>query len=155
MTTSALILVVAGVGAVVYEQLNGNIKGVPIFGGGTEKPDRFGRTPINILVIGSDTRSSAADCKLGGDCGGGPGNADVEMILHVSADRSNATVMSVPRDTVAQIPACKDPSTGQTVPPQTTIINSALAYGPACQVAAVHQLTGIPIDHFMMVDFGG
>jgi LCP family protein required for cell wall assembly len=157
ITTSVTILIVAGVGALLYEHLNGNINSVAISGGGSEKADAFGRTPINILLIGSDTRSSVADCKLGGACDGsaGNGNADVEMILHVSADRSNATVMSVPRDTVAQIPACKDPSTGQTVPSQTTIINSALAHGPACQVAAVHQLTGIPLDHFMMVDFGG
>nr|WP_269857221.1 LCP family protein [Streptomyces sp. RPT161] len=155
ITASALVLIVAATGAVLYEHLNGNIKSVAISGAGTEKADAFGRTPINVLVIGSDTRSSAQDCQLGGDCGGGPSNADVEMVMHVSADRSNATVMSVPRDTVTQLPACKDPSTGKAVPAQTGMVNSALAYGPACQVAAVHQLTGIPIDHFMMIDFGG
>ncbi len=155
IVASVLVLIVAGVGAVLYEHLNGNIKSVAISGAGTEKADAFGRTPINVLVIGSDARSSAADCQLGGDCGPGSPNADVEMIMHVSADRSNATVMSVPRDTVTQVPACKDPSTGRTAPAQTAMVNSALALGPACQVAAVHQLTGIPIDHFMMVDFQG
>jgi LCP family protein required for cell wall assembly len=35
------------------------------------------------------------------------------------------------------------------------MINSALNWGPGCSVAAVHQLTGIPIDHFVMVDFSG
>jgi LCP family protein required for cell wall assembly len=35
------------------------------------------------------------------------------------------------------------------------MINSALNWGPGCSVAAVHDLTGIPIDHFMMVDFSG
>ena len=40
--------------------------------------------------------------------------------------------------------------------PQTNqMINSALNGGPGCSVVAVHQLTGIPIDHFMMVDFSG
>jgi LCP family protein required for cell wall assembly len=34
-------------------------------------------------------------------------------------------------------------------------INGSLAYGPGCTVAAVHQLTGIAIDHFVMVDFTG
>ncbi|MBY8886094.1 LCP family protein [Streptomyces sp. PTM05] len=155
ITLSALILVVAGLGAAFYEHLNGNIKGVAISGGGAEKADAFGRTPINVLVIGSDARDTAADCKLGGDCNDGGANADVEMVLHVSADRSNATVMSVPRDTVTQLPSCTDSKTGQQVPAQTGMINSALEHGPSCQVAAVHQLTGIPIDHFMMVDFGG
>src|SRR5690348_9880766 len=82
MTTSVLVLISAGIGAVVYEQLNGNIKGVPLIGGGSEKPDAFGRTPINILMMGSDGRNNAADCKIGGDCGPGA-NADVEMLVHV------------------------------------------------------------------------
>jgi LCP family protein required for cell wall assembly len=155
MGFSALVLIVAALGAVLYEHLNGNITGVPIFGGGQEKPDAFGRTSINVLVIGSDARATAADCKLGGACGEGGANGDVEMVVHVSADRSNATVMSVPRDTVTPLPACIDSRTGQSVPAQTGMINSALSHGPACQVAAVHELTGIPIDHFIMVDFEG
>ncbi len=151
----AFVLVLTGACAVLYLHLNGNIKGVPISGNGDEKPDAFGRTPINVLMMGSDARNTAEDCKLGGDCGGGGANADVEMVVHVSADRSNATVMSVPRDTVTRLPACKDSQTGEAVPEQNGMINSALSHGPACQVAAVHTLTGIPIDHFMLVDFGG
>ncbi|WP_372509588.1 LCP family protein, partial [Streptomyces humicola] len=154
ITTSALVLIVAGVGAVVYEQLNGNIKGVPLIGGGTEKPDAFGRTPINILMMGSDGRDNAADCKIGGDCGPGA-NADVEMLVHVSADRSNATVISIPRDTVTELPSCTDPQTHQTMQAQRNRINSTLQYGPSCTAAAVHQLTGVPVDHFMEIDFQG
>ncbi|MCQ4081712.1 LCP family protein [Streptomyces sp. RB6PN25] len=150
-----LVLIVAGAGALLFEQFNSNLEKVPITGNGTEKPDAFGRTPINVLVIGTDSRTTAQDCRLGGDCGSGPGNADVEMIVHVAADRSNATVMSIPRDTVTELPACTDPTTGRTVPARAGMINSALAYGPACQVAAVHQVTGIPVDHFMMADFSG
>lgn len=158
-TVSALILVIAGAGTWLWEHLNGNIHSDSIDGGGTEKPDAFGRTPINVLVIGSDGRNNAADCKLGGGCGSASStvghNADVEMLVHVSADRSNATVMSVPRDTMTQIPACKDPDSGQSTSGYYGQINSALQYGPACQVATVHQLTGIPIDHFLMLDFAG
>ncbi|MFE9449963.1 LCP family protein [Streptomyces sp. NPDC006739] len=159
LTVSALILVTAGAGAWLYEHLNGNIKSVAIGDGGQEKADSFGRTPINILVIGSDGRNNAADCKLGGGCGAASSsaghNADVEMVLHVSADRSNATVMSVPRDTMTQIPACKDPDSGQSTSGYYGQINSALQYGAACQVSTVHRLTGIPIDHFLMLDFSG
>ncbi|WP_198045511.1 LCP family protein [Kitasatospora mediocidica] len=158
-TSAGAVLVTAGVGAFVYEKLNGNIKSAPLFAGasgdaGHEKPDAFGRTPINILVIGSDTRDNAADCSIGGDCGSGA-NADVEMVLHVSADRSNATVMSVPRDTMTQLPACNDTQNHTSMKAQTGQINSTLDYGPGCTVAAVHQLTGIPIDHFVTVDFSG
>ena len=154
IASAALVLVVAGVGVVLYQHLNGNINSVAISGGGSEKADAFGRTPINILVIGSDGRSSTADCALGGDCGAGQ-NADVEMILHISADRSNATAMSIPRDTITRIPPCTD-GNGKTVESGfTSTINTALQYGPDCQVKTVHQLTGIPIDHFTMIHFSG
>ncbi|MFI5888045.1 LCP family protein [Streptomyces sp. NPDC051554] len=161
MTVSALILVTAGAGAWLWQHLNGNIKSVAIDdgAGGKEKADAFGRTPINILVIGSDGRNNAADCKLGGGCGSASStvghNADVEMVVHVSADRSNATVMSVPRDTMTQVPACKDPDSSQSTSGYYGQINSALQYGPSCQVKTVHELTGITVDHFVMLDFSG
>ncbi|POX61800.1 transcriptional regulator [Streptomyces sp. Ru62] len=160
ISLSLLIVVTAGAGWWFYEHLNGNIHSVSLDGkGGTEKADGFGRTPINILVMGSDGRTSATDCKLGGGCsktGVQTGsNADVEMVLHISADRSNATVMSIPRDTMTQVPACRDSESGQSTNGYYGQINSALQYGPACQVATVHQLTGIPIDHFVKLDFSG
>ncbi|WP_328557692.1 MULTISPECIES: LCP family protein [unclassified Streptomyces] len=155
-----VVLGTAGVGWWFYEHLNGNIQSVPLDGkGGTEKADAFGRTPINILVMGSDGRTSKTDCKLGGGCsrtGVQTGsNADVQMVVHISADRSNATVMSIPRDTMTQVPACKDKETGQSTAGYYGQINGALEYGPACQVQTVHQLTGIPIDHFVKLDFSG
>ncbi|WP_445281545.1 LCP family protein [Streptomyces sp. DSM 118148] len=160
LCTALGVLGTAGVGWWFYEHLNGNIHSVSLDGkGGTEKADAFGRTPINILVMGSDGRTSKADCKLGGGCsrtGVQTGsNADVEMVVHISADRSNATVMSIPRDTMTKVPACADSATGRSTAGYYGQINSALQYGPACQVATVHQLTGIPIDHFVKLDFSG
>jgi LCP family protein required for cell wall assembly len=165
ITLSVLLLVTAGAGYWLYQHLNGNITSVSLTEGvgknaaGKEKADAFGRTPLNILVMGSDGRTSSEDCKLGGGCsktGVQTGqNADVEMVVHVAADRSNMTVMSIPRDTVTQVPACRNTTTGASTPGYTGMINSALAYGQACQVATVHKLTGIPIDHFIQVDFSG
>ncbi|MEV5876364.1 LCP family protein [Streptomyces sp. NPDC052101] len=160
ISLSVIIMVTAGAGWWFYEHLNGNIHSVALDGkGGSEKADAFGRTPINILVMGSDGRTSAEDCKLGGGCsktGVQTGsNADVEMVLHISADRSNATVMSIPRDTMTRVPACQDSESSQSTSGYYGQINSALQYGPACQVATVHQLTGIPIDHFVKLDFSG
>ncbi|MFD3581082.1 LCP family protein [Streptomyces sp. NPDC058683] len=161
LVTAVLVLVTAGAGWWFYQHLNGNINSVSLDGkGGTEKADAFGRTPINILVIGSDGRTSSEDCKLGGGCKEtgvqtGNGNADVEMVVHISADRSNATVMSIPRDTMVNVPACKDGASGQSTSGYYGQVNSALEYGPACQVDTIHQLTGITIDHFVKLDFSG
>ncbi|MFJ6082765.1 LCP family protein [Streptomyces sp. NPDC092369] len=158
---AVLVIATAGAGWWFYQHLNGNINSVALDGkGGTEKADAFGRTPINILVMGSDGRTSAADCKLGGGCSqtgvqSGSGNADVQMVVHIAADRSNATIMSIPRDTMTNVPACKDTANGTSTAGYYGQINSALQYGPACQVATIHQLTGIPIDHFVKLDFSG
>jgi anionic cell wall polymer biosynthesis LytR-Cps2A-Psr (LCP) family protein len=111
---SVLIVGTAGAGWWFYEHLDGNIHSVALNGkgGSKEKADAFGRTPINIMVLGSDGRTDTTDCKLGGGCsktGVQTGsNADVEMVLHISADRSAATVMSIPRDTMTKVPACAD-----------------------------------------------
>ncbi len=115
------------------------------------KPNAAGQTPLNILVIGSDGRDSAEDCKLGGSCDdGGVARADVEMLVHLSADRSNASVTSIPRDTVVDLANCDGHDN------RHAAINGSLNYGgPGCVVDTWQKLTGIHIDHYMMVDFAG
>ncbi|QMU74217.1 LCP family protein [Streptacidiphilus sp. P02-A3a] len=160
--STAGVLVVGGAGAgYIYYHLAGNIKSDPLYTGnnkaaavGVEKPDAFGRTPYNLLLIGSDTRDTAADAAIGGDAGAGA-NADVEMVVHLSADRSNITVMSIPRDLMTNLPACTDPTTGVSKDAHYGQINSTLDEGPSCTAKAIHQLTNIPIDDFAMVDFSG
>jgi LCP family protein required for cell wall assembly len=156
------LLVISGVsGFFVYRQLNGNIRSAALYAGvtapqvqPTTPPDPFGRRPLNILVLGSDSRALAANCDLGGACDGDI-HADVELVVHVSADRTNATAMSIPRDTMTQLPACRDAVTKKSTGTRYGQINSTLEYGPGCTVAAVSQLTGIAIDHFVMADFSG
>ena len=164
ISTAAVLVVCGGGAGYLYFHLAGNIKSAKLYTGdnqaaavGVEKPDAFGRTPYNLLLIGSDTRDTAADCAAGGDCanGGAGANADVEMLVHLSADRSNISVMSIPRDLMTNLPACTDPTTGASVGAQYGQINSTLDQGPSCTAEAIHHLTGIPIDDFAMVDFGG
>jgi LCP family protein required for cell wall assembly len=159
---SSALVVILGVGAYVILHLTGNIKHTALLQPGeTQSPeptDKYGRSPLNILVIGSDTRDTAADCKIGGDCsnGGAGANADVEMVVHLSADRSNATVMSIPRDTMVTLPSCVDSTTkASTNGGFSSTINASLQWGPSCTVKAVTNLTGLTIDHFVMVDFSG
>ncbi|TDU06300.1 LytR family transcriptional attenuator [Streptomyces sp. 846.5] len=157
---SAGILVLGAGSAFAYvSYLNGNIR-TSHFAGDHKLPppkkDASGHSALNILLIGTDTRSSAADCALGGSCAdSGPGNADVEIILHVSADRSNASMLSIPRDTDTDIPACTG-SNGTRYAAVHNIINSSFGRGGAgCTEAAVEHLTGISITDTMTVDFSG
>ncbi|MFB7662340.1 LCP family protein [Kitasatospora sp. NPDC056138] len=156
---------VAGCGAayLYYQHLNGNIqsgsKNLSDAKGSRTAPNSAGQTPLNILLIGTDSRGSAADVALGGaaDDAGRPGLADVQMLLHVSADRTNASMISIPRDTLVDIPTCHSED-GKTTYPATkhTMINEALPRGgPGCVLGTWVKLTGLDIDHYMMVDFAG
>ncbi|WP_307790740.1 LCP family protein [Streptomyces actuosus] len=161
-----LILGTAGAGYLYYRHLNGNIRKDALNLGDEKdraaKPEAnaAGQTPLNILLIGSDARDTKENQKLGGakETFGGPPLADVQMLLHVSADRSNMSVVSMPRDTLLQLPKCTDPNTGAVYPATTgrAMTNESLGRGgPGCTVATWEKLTDIHIDHFMMIDFSG
>jgi LCP family protein required for cell wall assembly len=160
-----VILGTAGAGYLYYQHLNGNIrKGDLNLGDESDraaasKANAAGQTPLNILLLGSDARNSKANQKLGGakDTFDGPARADVQMLLHVSADRTNMSVISMPRDTLVHIPKCTDPDTGKSYAEELShITNESLSRGgPGCTVATWEKLTDIHIDHFMMVDFAG
>ncbi|MFD9881392.1 LCP family protein [Streptomyces alboflavus] len=161
---SVLILGTAGAGYLYYQHLNGNLETDDLNLGDHRAPEptpnSAGQTPLNILLIGSDARDSKENQKLGGakDTFGGPPLADVQMLLHLSADRSNMSVISMPRDTLLTIPKCTDPDDGKVYPesgPRTMTNESLGRGGPGCTVATWEKLTNIHINHFMMVDFSG
>ncbi|MFF9402798.1 MULTISPECIES: LCP family protein [unclassified Streptomyces] len=161
---AVLILGGAGAGYFYYEHLNGNLKKEDLTLGDKKMADHkanaAGQTPLNILLIGSDARDSKKNQNLGGakDTFGAPPLADVQMLVHLSADRSNMSVISMPRDTLLKIPKCTDPKSGRVYPASAGLemTNETLSRGgPGCTVAAWYELTGITIDHFMMIDFAG
>ncbi len=162
ITMAVLILGTAGAGYLYYEYLNGNIRGGSRAGGnsGVKKaaPNALGDTPLNILMIGSDDRSNEKNVALGGGKNDRDRKplADVQMLLHISADRENASIVSIPRDTVVPIPECKDEK-GTTFPATTNRpINESLQRGgPGCTLTTWENLTGVYVDHWMMVDFAG
>ncbi|WP_329272623.1 LCP family protein [Streptomyces sp. NBC_01451] len=161
-TLSLLILATAGVGYLYYEHLNSNIQKGKRSSGDSKaektEPNAAGQTPLNILLIGSDSRSSDANVSLGGGKANrdNPPLGDVQMLMHVSADRKSAAVVSIPRDTRVDIPKCTDPDTGEQFAATNDIINTSLARGGAgCTLATWQNLTGVYIDHWMTIDFAG
>lgn len=151
---SALVVVaVVAVGAVVYAQLQGNITTAPL----RSDPDTSTGEPqlaegdLNILLLGSDSRALASD-GFGED--DGSERSDAMVLAHVSDDSTRIDAVQLPRDTVVDLPACDDTGRGS-YEGGYGMLNSALEYGPACSVAAVEQLTGVTIDHFVQMDFEG
>ncbi|HZK05354.1 MAG TPA: LCP family protein [Actinomycetaceae bacterium] len=118
---------------------------------------------LNVLVLGSDSRGGDNAALDGsGDTGGM--RADTTMLAHISADRSHVDIVSIPRDTLVDIPACRLPDGTMSRPQTNAMFNSAFAIGgasgdvgaaAACAILTVEELTGIYIDDFVVVDFTG
>ncbi len=109
--------------------------------------------PINILLMGSDTRSNGNGHGRVADIAGA--RSDTTILLHISGDRQRALAVSIPRDSKIQLPTCKTKS-GSYDGGYTSRFNEAFDIGgPGCTVKAVQQLTGVSIDHYLVVDFNG
>lgn len=159
--TSVVVLGIAGVGAWVYNDLDNNIKSADVddkIGG--DRPENLSPGSKNILVVGSDSRDGA-NAEYGKDLT--TMQSDTLMVLHVPANRKWAAVVSFPRDSWVEIPAC-DRGDGSDSSPHRAKINEAFAIGgtsgevagaAACSIKTVEANTGLRIDHFMSVDFTG
>ncbi|MEV8591184.1 LCP family protein [Streptomyces sp. NPDC051180] len=155
--TMAFVLVGGATGAyMLYKQLDGNIHVVePI---GTESKGFRKGEAFNVLIIGTDKRTGAGNGGYGDK--NSPGHADTTILFHVSKDRTNATALSIPRDLVTAIPECQSRQPDGsilTIPGQSKArFNVSLGQDgrdPGCTMRTVKELTGLTVDHFMMVDF--
>ena len=143
-------MILSGGAVIAYKHFEGNIDTADFLDG--PRPTEEIKGPINVLVMGSDTREGA-NGTIGGDT---PGLSDTTILLHLSADRKFAYGVSLPRDAMVQRPACPRKNGNGTDPGGVTQFNAAYAIGgPACTVKTVEQLTGIRINHFVVVDFVG
>ncbi|MFF7972243.1 LCP family protein [Streptomyces sp. NPDC007905] len=154
---AAGVVVLGGTGAgYVYFKLNGNIRSVDINQAlGADRPHKVDNGSENILVLGSDSRSGS-NKKLGGGTDDGSARSDTAMIVHVYKGHKKAAVVSIPRDTLIDRPACTD-ADGTAHPAGSGVMfNSAYSTGgAACAVKTVESLTGIRMDHYLEVDFAG
>jgi len=111
---------------------------------GDRPADQPGTT---YLIVGSDSRRGLTpeeqkELSTGGD-GGGNGRTDTIMLLHVGSGPS--VLVSIPRDSLVPIPGHG-----------TTKINAAYAYGgPKLLVETLEQTTGVRIDDYVEIGFGG
>ncbi|MBK3638248.1 LCP family protein [Streptomyces asoensis] len=171
LTLAAVLVAGAATAGWAYWHLNGNIKSVDIDNAlGDNRPARAVTTPspsgsasasplptgaVNILVLGSDSRSGKENQELGGGDSTGA-RSDTAMVVHVDAGRTTATVVSVPRDTLVTRPACPLPGGGSTGVAYGVMFNTAYSVGgPVCAVKTVEAMTDVRMDHYVEVDFSG
>ncbi|WP_438295307.1 LCP family protein [Streptomyces sp. HUAS TT7] len=158
ITLALLVLAAAGVGW-AYLRLDGNIDTFSADGISGDRPPASTQG-TNVLVIGTDARIGGND-ELGGGDKSDIGRSDTAFLLHVYADHKHAVAVSIPRDTLVEIPPCKLPDGSWTKPRTNTMFNAAYSVGesakgnPACTQNTVEKLTGLRVDHTMVVDFKG
>jgi LCP family protein required for cell wall assembly len=152
-----LVLALGGGTWYLYQRLNGNITTdtateTELKVHESERPTEGPTSAENILLIGSDNRGDGNE-KYGQDSG--TQRSDTTILLHLSADRSGATAISIPRDLMTHVPGCRRPD-GSTASDRFEQFNWAFQQGgAACTIRTVENMTGVRIDHHLIVDFTG
>lgn len=149
-----------GLGRALVNGVNDAISRVDAFGGMQGRP--HGSKGMNFLLVGTDGRDGLGHGqKQLYHLGGTPCHCtDTIMLVHVSADRQRASIVSIPRDSYVRLPgARRGPVRGAAAAAAAAVthpakINEAYADGgPKLTVRTVEQMTGVHIDHYIEVDF--
>ena len=161
LSTLIVLGMVTGLAVVfIYRHLNDNLTVLDVASQLENRPEKQNQAsdvpqePLNILVMGSDSREGDGN-NIDGLTGDGA-RSDTTILMHLSADRERAYGVSIPRDSLVTRPDCKTED-GETIPGgENEQWNTAFALGgPACTIQQFEQLTGVFVDHFVVVDFSG
>ncbi|MDA8186190.1 MAG: LCP family protein [Actinomycetota bacterium] len=146
LTTSivlvALVVLIAGAGFAYVAYRNSQIKHLTIHGLDIVPPSGVD----NVLLVGNNSRCvlHGAGAQNFGTCAQvGGARSDVTMVLHLDPAHHRASLLSIPRDLFLPIP-------GTT---QANRVDSALNFGPQRLVQTVEDDLGIPINHFIELNF--
>ena len=157
-STALVLLVLAGTVFLTYRHLEGNITVSDGFEQIVEdRPEEVEvegpKQPLNILLLGSDTREGQTEV-LGQTPG--LGLSDTTILLHLSADRERAYGVSIPRDLIVSRPECEGPD-GKKIPgAAVSQWNEAYSLGgEACTIAQFEKMSKLRVNHFVVIDFNG
>ena len=182
IVAAAIVLIIAGGVTYAWFDLNGRFNNQdvePMVG--TDRPstftpttapsvtypgDPFAGSPVNILVMGVDSREGSNTAVSGDDPGGI--RPDTTFIAHVSADRTRIDSVSIPRDMYITIPQCVDEDGDLIAAAGWTDQNFNAAFGlawdesgdsipagVACAIRAVEEMSDVRLDAYVVVDFMG
>jgi LCP family protein required for cell wall assembly len=124
--------------------------------------DPFAGNALNILVMGTDYRGGG-NAEIAGQ--GNEFHSDTTLLVHVAGDRQHVEVVSIPRDSLVDIPACPLPDGGLSRPRRNAMFNSAFAIGggssqdltgaAACTILTVEHNTGVRVTDHVVVMMDG
>jgi LCP family protein required for cell wall assembly len=151
----AICLVAVSVaGYLTFRSVWDSITRVPLYGLGAAPPKLT--SAMNVLVIGSDTRSGS-NKRFGAGITGQ--RSDTIIILHIAPHHRGVIALSIPRDSVVPVLSCPPEAgaEGQLAQPgQVEQINATFAAGgPGCLWKTVEYTTHLHLDHFIELNFTG
>jgi LCP family protein required for cell wall assembly len=110
--------------------------------------------PYNVLIVGSDSRAGdtgGAARSFGSASQVGGQRSDTIKILHVDPSDNSARLLSIPRDTYVKLSGLPS-GTGLATDNK---INTAFNSGPEALIETIQETFGIPIHHFVIINFDG
>ncbi|GAA4410630.1 LCP family protein [Fodinibacter luteus] len=144
-------VVLVAVLGLVWWRLEGNIDRLDVSDDLGDRP-AVAEGPLNILLIGSDTREGQ---DVAGESLTEGARSDTTLVAHVSADREHVTVVSVPRDSMVPAPRECDAAAPREEWVDQQWNSLFTVGGPACLIATLEGATGLFVNHFAVVDFRG
>ncbi|MFV2121746.1 LCP family protein, partial [Streptomyces sp. Act-28] len=145
--SSLVLLAAAGTGWWLYRKLDANITTDAAAAAELERHERERPAPVprggrKILLIGSDSRAGE-NAEYGRDQG--TQRSDTTILLHLSARGHGVTAVSIPRDLMVRVPACRTRA-GERSAPRYTQFNLAFQLGgTACTIRTLEKLTGVRV----------
>ena len=167
---SALLVATIGVAAYAYEDYFGSLQDNAVaIGDQDENPPDVEVLPdraYNLLIAGVDKCEVDWVDQFAGRCSMEEALAqensyasqlnDVNMVVHISPEPRNVTVISIPRDMMTSRPECSDIDGNATSPASTAQFNESYSIGGLdCVARTATELTGLEIDHAALMTWGG
>jgi LCP family protein required for cell wall assembly len=161
MTSLSLgVVLVAALSWLGLGQVSGQISRINVFGSLSDRPEKTSRA-LNYLVVGSDSREGLSraqirQLKVGSTAVAAGGRSDTMFLVHISKKRDAAFIISLPRDTLVQVPAHMSQDGTTNIPERPGKLNAAFAFGGApLLIQTIEAKTNLKIDHYVEINFAG
>ena len=161
MTSLSLgVVLVASLSWLGLGQVSGQISRINVFGDLSNRPEKTSRA-LNYLVVGSDSRDGLSraqikELKVGSTAVAAGGRSDTMFLVHISKKRDAAFIISLPRDTLVQVPAHVSQDGTKQIPEKPGKLNASFAFGGApLLIQTIEAKTNLKIDHYVEVNFAG
>ena len=154
------VVLVASLSWLGLGQVSGQISRINVFGSLSDRPEKTSRA-LNYLVVGSDSREGLSraqirQLKVGSTAVAAGGRSDTMFLVHISKKRDAAFIISLPRDTLVQVPAHLSQDGTTNIPERPGKLNASFAFGGApLLIQTIEAKTNLKIDHYVEVNFAG